>query len=157
MTDFVENGDTPARFAAKFWAGRTVCGLETSVLQEITRVGHITKAHQAPAYVLGLLNLRGRLVTVLDTCIKLGLPPTTLTPDCRILIVDCGGELIGLLVEREAGVVPLTRFEWQPPPENVGGIPGALFKGICFMGGQSIAMLNLAALTAVPNSQGESA
>ncbi len=84
MPETVQFGEDGQRLAVSCVVRNTLCGVDTEPVQEIVKVGHITPVHHAPAYVVGIMNLRGRVVTVIDLGLKLDLGATPLTPDSRI-------------------------------------------------------------------------
>ncbi|MBU0698523.1 MAG: chemotaxis protein CheW [Proteobacteria bacterium] len=115
---------------ATFYVGAALCGLDILKIQEINKQIIMTKVPQAPEYVMGILNLRGQIVTVIDLGVKLGLAPTQPDDKTRNIIVNSKGESIGLLVERISDVVPAEREKLEPPPANIGGVQGKFFKGV---------------------------
>ncbi len=127
-----------------FFLGDAAFGLDTEQVQEVVRVGHITPVHHAPGFVLGVMNLRGRISTVIDLGVKLELDPTEIDSESRIFIVDWQGEQIGLLVDRVADAITVDRGELKPAPENVRGIQGRQFKGVFQVDGLLFALLDMA-------------
>jgi purine-binding chemotaxis protein CheW len=76
------------------------------------------------------LNLRGKIVTVIDLCKKIGLPPTEIRrEDNRNIIVNSGNEYVGLLVEGICDIVQADLGEVQPIPPNIGGVQRKYFEG----------------------------
>jgi purine-binding chemotaxis protein CheW len=124
----------------------TRCGVDAQSVQEVVRVAHITPVHQAPDFVLGVMNLRGRILTVIDLAVKLNLGRTSMTADSRILIVEFQGEPVGLLIERDSGVAEVAPPDMRPAPENLRRMYGAVLDGVCLINDQLIAILNLDAL-----------
>ena len=115
---------------ATFYVGNALCGMDILKVQEINKQMEVTRVPQAPDYVLGVLNLRGRIVTIIDLGRKLGLTPTQVTDASRNMIVNSQDEYIGLLVDRIADVVPAHWDEVEPPPANIGGMQGKYFQGV---------------------------
>lgn len=113
-----------------FFTGKAQFGLDILKVQEINKLMEMTKVPQAPSYVLGVLNLRGRIVTVIDLGKKLGLSPTSLSNESRNIIVDSQDEYIGLLVDQIGDVVLADWNEVEPPPANIGAIQGRFFEGV---------------------------
>ena len=74
------------------------------------QVGDSTVVYQSPAYVRGIINLRGKIVTVVDLGIKLGLSAIKLGEDSRIIIVEWNHEQVGLLVVEVAEVINLDKI-----------------------------------------------
>jgi len=112
-------------------------------IQEINKLVEITPVPQAPAYVRGILNLRGQIVTVIDLCKKLGLPEAHVDKEeSRNIVVNSGSEYVGLLVERISDVVRAQWDDVQPPPANIGGVQGKYFEGIYKTENRLIGILN---------------
>jgi purine-binding chemotaxis protein CheW len=149
MSEAVQCGEDGQRLAVSCFVRNTLCGVDTEPVQEIVKVGRITPVHHAPAYVVGIMNLRGRVVTVIDLGLKLDLGATPLTPDSRILIVAWQGEALGLLIDTVLGVVPVDRAEMKPPPENVRGVQSDMVEGVCRVDDRLMALLNLRSVLAV--------
>jgi purine-binding chemotaxis protein CheW len=131
------------RLAVACFVGQGLFGVDAEPVQEIVRVGHITPVHHAPEYVVGIMNLRGRIVTVIDLGLKLELERTNITPESRILIVEWKGEHVGLLIEQEGGVVAVNPSEMRTPPENVRGAHSTMLEGVVLADGHWMALLNL--------------
>lgn len=118
-------------------------GIDSAHVEEIVRLVPITPVHGAPAWVLGIVNLRGRIVTVLDLAQKMGHGITGISEDTRIVIVRAGGESVGLLVPKLADVV-------EVDPRLVKVVAGdsrgahALYLGLFEHDGQLLGVLDLA-------------
>lgn len=113
-----------------FLVGGALCGMDILKIQEINKLIDMTTVPQAPSYVLGILNLRGQIITSIDLSQKLGLGVTDLSSDPRNIIVNSNGEHIGLLVKRISDVVQANTDKFEPPPSNMGGIQGEFFTGV---------------------------
>jgi purine-binding chemotaxis protein CheW len=79
---------------------------------------------------LGILNLRGEIVTIIDLGKKLGLKSTELSDKTRNIIVNSRGEHIGLMVEKISDVVQANFEKIEAPPANIGGVQGKYFTGV---------------------------
>ena len=142
-----ENAQTSdSLLIATFLLGDGVFGIDAQLVQEVARVRDITPVHQAPPFVVGIRNLRGRIITVVDlrSWLELGSVATTL--DNRILIVDSLGEPIGLLVDSVADTVTADLDTIAPPPPNLHGVQGRNLRGVCRGNGRLVALLDLQAL-----------
>jgi len=113
-----------------FLVGDALCGMDILKIQEINKLIDMTSVPQAPSYVLGILNLRGQIITSIDLSKKLGLGETNLSNDPRNIIVNSKGEHIGLLVKKISDVVQADTSKFEPPPSNMGGIQGEFFTGV---------------------------
>lgn len=131
---------------ASFRLGDGLFGIDTERIQEVVRVGEITPVHRAPDFIVGVINLRGRIVTIVDLGARLELAPAAKTPDGRILIVDWNGEHVGLLVEEVRDVLPAGRETTFPPPGNVRGVQGHFVSGVLSRGEHLVAVLDVDAV-----------
>ena len=128
---------------ATFYMGDALCGMDILKVQEINKLLEMTHVPQAPAYVKGIVNLRGQIVTVIDLGKKLGLSKTDLGLEIRNIIVSSKNEYIGLLVDRIGDV---ERTDWakiEPPPANIGGVQGRYFEGVFKKENSLIGILNV--------------
>jgi len=115
---------------ATFYVGEALCGIDILKIQEINKQTEVTVVPQSPEYVKGVLNLRGRIVTVVDLGEKIGLSPISMSKENRNVIVDSHDEHIGLLVERISDVMTAETTKIEAPPANIGGIQGKYFSGV---------------------------
>ena len=126
-----------------FYVGDALYGMDILRVQEINRLMDFTKVPQSPEYVMGIMNLRGQIVTVIDLSKKLGLSKTELKDESRNIIVNDQGEYIGLLVDRISDVVRTDTDKIEPPPSNMGGVQGKFLQGVFKMDKNLIGILNV--------------
>lgn len=91
-------------------------GINVMQVQEILRYTEIAAVPGAPDYVLGIINLRGNVVTVIDTRSRFGLMPSDITDNSRIVIIEAEKQVIGILVDSVAEVVYLKKSEIEAAP-----------------------------------------
>lgn len=115
---------------ATFYVGEALCGIDILNIQEINKQTEVTQVPQSPDYVKGVLNLRGRIVTVIDLGEKIGLSAISMSKENRNVIVDSHDEHIGLLVDQISDVMTADSATIEPPPANIGGIQGKYFSGV---------------------------
>jgi purine-binding chemotaxis protein CheW len=94
-------------------------GINVMHVQEVLRITEIAPVPGAPTYVLGIINLRGNVVTVIDTRSRFGLPSTETDDSSRIVIIEADKQVVGILVDSVAEVVELNQSEIDSAP-NVG-------------------------------------
>jgi purine-binding chemotaxis protein CheW len=128
---------------ATFYVGDALCGMDILKVQEINKLMQMTKVPQAPDYVVGILNLRGQIVTIIDLGLKLGLGATDLSADPRNIIVNSAGGAVGLLVRRISDVVSANMERREPAPANMRGIQGEYFTGVYKTDNNLIGILNV--------------
>jgi purine-binding chemotaxis protein CheW len=118
-------------------------GLPILRSREIVRVGEITRIPEAPPHVRGVLNLRGRVLPVVELRTRLGMPIAPLTPRSRVIVVEAHGRIFGLLVDRVSGIVKIPASRIQPAPEEaLFGNPDYV-SGIAETDADSIILLNV--------------
>jgi purine-binding chemotaxis protein CheW len=128
---------------ATFYVGDALCGMDILKVQEINKLMQMTKVPQAPEYVLGILNLRGQIVTIIDLGKKLGLGETDISQDPRNIIVNSSGGHVGLLVKKISDVVEADMERREPAPANMRGIQGDYFTGVYKTENNLIGILNV--------------
>ncbi len=118
-------------------------GINVMEVQEVLRFTDIAPVPGAPTYVLGIINLRGNVVTVIDTCQRFGLPPIEITENTRVVIIETDHQVIGILVDAVAEVVYLKRSDIDSTP-NVGNDDSAKFiQGVTHREGQLLILVDL--------------
>jgi purine-binding chemotaxis protein CheW len=99
--------------------GDETYGINVMQVQEVLRHTEIAPVPGAPDYVLGIINLRGNVVTVIDTRSRFGLSSCDITDNTRIVIIESDDQVVGILVDSVAEVVYLRSSEIDSAP-NVG-------------------------------------
>lgn len=138
--------ETKQRLIALFRIFDCLYGIEADRVQEVVGAAKITPVHHAPPFVLGVMNLRGRIITVIDLGIRLGHGSITESPDSRVFIVSWNQEFVGLLVEQADDVIPLDDGALAPPPSNIPRDLATIFHGVFKRGRHHVALLNVDAM-----------
>jgi purine-binding chemotaxis protein CheW len=118
-----------------------LCGLDIVDIQEIKRIQQITAVHRAPPEVRGVVNMRGRIVTIIDVRQKLGFAPAPDGP-ALVIVVPHGEELLGLLVDDVDDIVRAEPGSIAPTPDNLDGIERELFCGVLKLDQSLVAILD---------------
>ncbi len=105
-------------------------GIELLDSKEVIAMMAVEPIPQAPPYLLGMINLRGRLIPVMDLRIKLGITPSPPTPESCIIIVDQKGRLLGALVDALIGVTTLEPGNYVDHPNLGEQVHVDFLKGI---------------------------
>ena len=142
MTEITDH-KSGMRELALFRVNDMLCGLETSLVQEINKQTDITNIHLAPDYVRGVMNLRGEIATVIDLRVKFGLDSLAINDEMKVVVVKQGTENVGLLVDGVSDVVLADSHDIAVPPSNVSGVTGIFFDGIYKMEKDLVAVLNV--------------
>ena len=130
-------------------------GLDTMLVQEIIKVPEITKVYQAPEEIIGIINLRGKIVTIIDLAIKLDLPTEIETNSRRIIIVESHNEPFGLMVDTIHDVIHIDGNELGSAPANVSVTQGRFISGVFRDEEQLIAILNIEEIVSLVENKTE--
>ncbi|PHZ59096.1 chemotaxis protein CheW [Photobacterium leiognathi] len=118
-------------------------GINVMQVREVLRYSEIAPVPGAPDYVLGIINLRGNVVTVIDTRSRFGLMPGEISDNTRIVIIEAEKQVIGILVDSVAEVVYLRSSEIDSTP-SVGTEESAKFiQGVSNREGQLLILVDL--------------
>jgi purine-binding chemotaxis protein CheW len=119
-------------------------GLPITCVHEILRVGAITRVPHAPPHVRGVMNVRGRLLPVVELRTVLGLTPLDVGFDSRVVMIEVGPTLIGLLVDRVGYVVAIARSAIERPQPELLDKRKDCIAGIAALGEGIIVVLDIA-------------
>jgi len=143
-----------------FKVGRETYGVPITSLHEIVRVPEITAVPDAPDYLEGVINLRGKIVSVMDLRKRFGEKQATVKKNNRILVVEHAGRLAGLIVDSASEVlkIPADAVEAPPAVFQEGGLN--CVTGLGKVGGRLVVLLDMSKLLApaslqVPSEPGE--
>ncbi|MCJ2377318.1 chemotaxis protein CheW [Vibrio sp. ZSDZ34] len=118
-------------------------GINVMQVREVLRYTEIAPVPGAPDYVLGIINLRGNVVTVIDTRSRFGLMPGDITDNTRIIVIESERQVIGILVDSVAEVVYLRSSEIDTTP-SVGTDESAKFiQGVSNREGKLLILVDL--------------
>jgi purine-binding chemotaxis protein CheW len=139
-----------------FRVGRETYGVSITALHEIVRVPEITAVPDAPHYLEGVINLRGKIVSVVDLRKRFGKPATELNRRCRILVVEHCGRLVGMIVDSATEVlkIPAKDIEAAPAMMQEGGLD--CVTGLGKYQGRLIILLDISRVLAIGESERES-
>ncbi len=135
--------------------GESLFGIDATLIQEVVMVGELTPVRHAPAYVAGIRNLRGRIITVVDLCVRLELGSVEIGAESRILIADWKGEPVGLLVSSVEDAVAIEAGALEPAPPNLNGVQMQKLLGVFRIGDRLAAQLDLSAVLGADDRAGK--
>ncbi|MGQ9497840.1 MAG: chemotaxis protein CheW [Desulfotomaculales bacterium] len=118
-------------------------GVDIAGVYEIIRMENITRVPRAPSFVEGVINLRGRIIPVIDLRKRFGMPAAERTRASRIVIVEMGGTTVGMVVDAVLEVLRIPASSIEPPPPVIHGIEAAYLRGIALWDDRLIILLNL--------------
>ncbi|MBD3918259.1 chemotaxis protein CheW [Paenibacillus sp. PR3] len=127
-----------------FALGQEEYGIEVDKVRTIERIQPITRVPKAPAFIKGVINLRGVVIPVIDLRGRFGLEETVTTDNSRIIIVAANELEVGFIVDSANDVIDIDTESIDTPPEVVGGIKAKYLHGIAKIGEKRLlVMLNL--------------
>ncbi|MCG8670943.1 MAG: chemotaxis protein CheW [Pseudomonadales bacterium] len=118
-------------------------GVDVMQIREVLRYTEITPVPGAPYYVLGIINLRGNVVTVIDTRKRFGLPPGDVDNNTRIVIVEVDAQVIGMLVDSVAEVTYLRQSEIEITPSVGNEETSKFISGVCNKNDELLILIEL--------------
>jgi purine-binding chemotaxis protein CheW len=133
---------------ASFYVADALMGVSIGQVEEINHNLELTPVPHAPAWVRGVMNLRGAVVTVVDLRVVLGLEPTVITRKTCNVVVRSGSEQIAILADRVADVVRAPAREIEMPPANVAGNEERFFRGVYKLDRELLVILDIDAVLA---------
>jgi len=142
MLEMQTGQDTQTELLATFFVREALCALDAAGVQEVIRVELITPVSHAPEEVAGVINLRGKIVTLLDLGRILGFEKSAITRESRVFIIEDRNEFLGVLVDRVGEVIEAEKKQYAPLPLNIPPAQARFFTGICRSAGQVVALLN---------------
>src|SRR5579871_30587 len=125
----------------------TLAGCEAAVgirqVREILRLGEITRMPKAPPFLEGTLNLRGKIIPVVDLKKKFQMPLLDRTDESRVLIVEIQDQMIGFLVDKVVEVLKLSMESVEAAREPVLNVGPELLDGVLHLEKRLILLLSL--------------
>lgn len=126
-----------------FFLGNEEYGLPISQVQEINRVGEVTRVPNSPEHVRGVMNLRGKIVPVIELKSRLRLGETEVDKQSRIVVVEHGPKVIGLMVDSVSQVLNMSSEHIENAPEEVVKVDENYIKGVGKIDDRMVILLDL--------------
>jgi purine-binding chemotaxis protein CheW len=124
-------------------------GLDIARVFEIIRHQPITAVPRAPSFVKGVINLRGRIIPVVDLRARFGMPEVEPTKETRIVVAESPSTRVGLIVDSVSEVLLVPTDAVEPTPAVAGGADAEYLRGIAKLGGRLVLLLELDGLFGV--------
>ncbi len=126
-----------------FHLGKEEYGVEIGSVQEIIRATDITPVPGAPDHVRGVINLRGKIIPVVDLRKRFGLPDCAVGDAQRTVVVELGQKRIGMLVDRVSQVIKVPAGVVEEIPEEATTLEDKYIQGVGKLEGRLIIILDL--------------
>lgn len=118
-------------------------GVDIGTVREIIRTQAVTHVPNAPDFVEGVINLRGKVIPIVDLRKRFGLPVAEQTPDSRVVVVDIAGEDIGVIVDAVIEVLRLSDDAIEPASAIITTEDSYYMQGIAKLGDRLLILLDL--------------
>lgn len=112
-------------------------------VREVVRVGDITRVPHAPPNIRGVMNLRGRILPIMELRTRLGIEAAELTGRSRVVVVDVSRRAVGLLVDSVGQVARVAESKVSAPPDEVRSAAGDGVTGVARVGERLLLLLDL--------------
>jgi purine-binding chemotaxis protein CheW len=126
----LQEEDTQKGRFLTFKIGEEVFGIEIKHVTEIVGIQPITNIPEVPEYVKGIINLRGKIIPVIDVRLKFKKKPVEYNDRTCIIVIDIEDVSIGLIVDNVSEVVTITDENIVPPPTYKTGFQNRYIKGV---------------------------
>ena len=126
-----------------FQLGAELYGVDIARVHEIIRWQTITRVPRSPAFVEGVINLRGKIIPVVDLRRRFGLSDVDNTSASRIVVVEIGDQVVGIIVDSVSEVLRVNTSTIEPPSPVVAGIEAEYLQGIAKLPERLVILLDL--------------
>lgn len=143
MINVEKAADDPVLRWVTFRLANETYGISVTQVKEVLRISEIAPVPGAPDYVLGIINLRGNVVTVIDTRKRFGLDSVEPEDASRVVIIEVDNQVVGILVDSVAEVVDLRASAIEQAP-NVGSDETSKYiQGVTSMNSELLILVDL--------------
>lgn len=126
-----------------FSIGEEEFGVDILKVQEIIRTMEITKVPRAPEFVEGVINLRGKVIPIIDLRRRFGLDFKEHDKDTRIIVIEINNIVVGFVVDAVSEVLRIPTNTVEPPPPVVAGVDSDYISGVGKLQDRLLILLDL--------------
>jgi purine-binding chemotaxis protein CheW len=148
MNDIMDNSSQAKRQFITFWLGEQEFGADIMSIREIRGWTPTTELPHSPDYVLGVINLRGMVLPVIDLKARLGRGRTDATVKNVIIVVRCADQTMGVLVDAVSDILTVTESDIQVTPELARDTGSEFVEGIAVLDQRMVTILSMVRLAA---------
>lgn len=120
-----------------------VYGINIESVLEIIRMESVTSVPGTPDFIEGVINLRGKVIPVMDLSKRFNMPQSRVSSTTRVIIVEAGGVTVGMVVDAVSEVLRFPATSIEPPPSMFSGASIEALRGIALVDGRLIILLDL--------------
>ncbi|MBU6442675.1 MAG: chemotaxis protein CheW [Alphaproteobacteria bacterium] len=143
MNDIMDNSGQTKRQFITFWLGEQEFGADIMAIREIRGWTATTELPHSPHYVLGVINLRGMVLPVVDLKARLGRGRTEATAKNVIIVVRCAEQTMGVLVDAVSDILTVTESDIQVTPELARDADSEFVEGIAVLDQRMVTILSM--------------
>ena len=126
-----------------FRVGTETFGVPITCVHEIVRVPDITSVPDSPEFVEGVINLRGKIVSVVDLRKRFGETKIDPGKKNRVIVVESDGKLVGLIVDSASEVLRIPNVDIEPPPSALQSSDSSYVTGVGKLNNRLIILVDL--------------
>lgn len=143
MTGEIKKKDVDLLQLVTFSIGGEEFGVEILTVQEIIRTMSITRVPKAPDFVEGVINLRGKVIPIIDLRKRFGLEHKSHDKNTRIVVIEISRMIVGFVVDSVSEVLRIPADTVEPPPPVVAGLDSEYISGVGKLEDRLLIMLDL--------------
>ncbi len=126
-----------------FTLGREEFGIDILRVQEINKMSSVTRVPNAPSFIEGVINLRGKVIPIIDLRRRFGMVKVDHDKNTRIIVVETHNKTVGFIVDSVKEVLRVPTSVVDPPPPVVAGISSDYIEGVGKLNDRLLVLLNL--------------
>jgi purine-binding chemotaxis protein CheW len=150
--DLIESGNAAGvKECLSFRLGGEEYGIDILAVREIRAYEKPTRIANAPAFILGVVNLRGVIIPIVDLRIKFGVAEATYDGSTVVIILNVANRMLGIVVDSVSDVLPLKQEEIRPAPEFSSAIDASYVVGLASLEGRLLILVDIAMLMTSPD------
>ena len=143
MMERIENGAADVKECLSFRLDAEEYGIDILAVREIRAFERPTRIANAPAFILGVVNLRGVIVPIVDLRIKFGMQDPLYDGSTVVIILNVANRVLGIVVDGVSDVLPLKNEEIRPAPEFSAAIDASFVRGLASVSGRLLILVDI--------------
>ncbi|MHC1710720.1 MAG: chemotaxis protein CheW [Solidesulfovibrio sp.] len=143
MEETLKKQDAELLQLVTFSIGEEEFGVDILSVQEIIRMMDITKVPRAPDFVEGVINLRGKVIPIIDLRRRFGLSTRDHDKHTRIIVIEINNMIVGFVVDSVSEVLRIPASTVEPPPPVVSGLESEYISGVGKLEDRLLILLDL--------------
>jgi len=136
-----------------FKLGSEEFGVDILKVQEIIKMMNVTRIPNSPAFIEGVINLRGKIIPIVDLRKRLGFKDQEFDKSTRIIVVELDGLVLGFIVDSVSEVLRIPEDTIEPPPSMVAGIESEYIEGVGKLDDRLLILLELKKIFTSPEKK----